>query len=61
MFAVSINALVEIQEALEDPFDGGIDDIDLTQFAPPQYPQVSFSELSSNDDSRAAEREAPLK
>ena len=50
MFAVSINALVEIQEALEDPFDGGIDDVDLTQFSHPQYPQICVENMEQQRD-----------
>ena len=34
LFAVTIAALVSIQEALEDPFNGDVDDIDLAVFAP---------------------------
>lgn len=37
LFAVTISAIVSIQEALEDPFDGDtrLDDITLAAFAPP--------------------------
>jgi hypothetical protein len=35
LFAVTISSLVRIQEALENPFDGDRDDIDLSRFAPP--------------------------
>ena len=37
LFATTISALVQIQEALEDPFEEYIDDIDLRRFAPPSY------------------------
>ena len=39
LLAVTIGALVSIQEALENPFDGDapLDDISLSPFAPPGF------------------------
>jgi len=55
LFAITNVALVNIQEALEDPFDGDtLDDIRLSDFQPPGY-ATSVPEASSVSQNQPAQ------